>query len=108
MIENHLGPTGEQTEFLLKSISTRLSGREDCKQLEYVVTINENGVHMNPLVQVFPNRYQRKEKDKIDIVSYVHQYKMPNARLDGFVFGKYKYQLSADKTQRKWRKMNES
>lgn len=108
MVEELLGPTGEQTEYLLKSISERLSGREDCKRTEYIVTINDNGVNMSPLIQVFPNRYKRKEGDKIDIVSFVHQYKMSNARLDGFVFGTYKYQLTPDRKQRKWRKINES
>ena len=105
MIDNLLGPTGEQTEFLLKSISSRLSGREDCKDVTYRVTIDHSGVKMEPLIYVFPNRYNRKESDKLDIVSYIHIYKMNNALLSEFVFGTYEYQFSVDRKQRKWRKV---
>ena len=104
-LENLSEPRGQQTEFLLKSISTRLSGREDCKREQYRVTIDENGVTMFPIVQIFPNRYMRKESDKVDVVSWVHLFKMKNARLDGFVFGTYEYQLSAEGKQRRWRKI---
>lgn len=105
MIINLEGPTGQQTEFLLKSIADRLSGRDDCRKTCYKVVINHNGVTMFPHVEVFPNRYHRREADKIDVVSFVHQYKMPNARLSEFVFGTYEYQLSVDGKRRKWRKV---
>lgn len=107
MIGNFDEPTGQQTEFLLKAIADRLSGRDDCRKVCYKVKINHQGVVMTPHVEVFPNRYHRQESDKIDIVSYVHQYKMPNAMLSGFVFGTYEYQLSVDGKRRKWRKTNE-
>jgi hypothetical protein len=105
VIDNLSEPNGRQTEFLLKSISTRLSGREDCKKIAYRVTIDHNGVSMFPLILVWPNRYMRKEADKLDIVSWVHLYKMRNARLSEFVFGTYEYQLSAEGKQRRWRKV---
>lgn len=105
MIDNFLGPKGSQTEFLLKSISSRLSGREDCKNVTYRVTIDHCGVKMEPLINVFPNRYNRKESDKLDVVSYIHIYKMHNALLSDFVFGTYEYQFSVDHKQRKWRKV---
>lgn len=106
LVENLSEPNGKQTEFLLNSISTRLSGREDCKGLQYKVTINHNGVSMIPYVEIFPNRYNRKEGDKIDIISWVHLYKMRNALLSNFVFGVYEYQLSAEGKQRRWRKVS--
>ena len=60
---------------------------------------------MYPFIQIFKNRYSRKESDRIDVVSWVHIYKMQNAKLDGFVFGTYEYQLSAEGKQRRWRKI---
>lgn len=107
MIGNFEEPTGQQTEYLLRAIAERLSGREDCRKVCYRVTIDHNGVLMTPHVEVFPNRYHRQESDKVDVVSYVHHYKMPNAILPDFVFGTYEYQLSVDGKRRKWRKVDE-
>ena len=105
IIENFDEPTSKQTELLLKSIADRLSGRDDCKKTCYKITIDHNGVKMFPYVEVFPNRYNRKESDKMDIVSWVHHYKMEGAKLSGFVFGTYEYQLSVDGKRRKWRRI---
>ena len=105
IIENLDQPTSQQTEFLLKSIASRLSGREDCRKIPYTVKIDHNGVTMSPLVYVFPNRYKRQETDKMEIVAFVHQYMMSNALLSGFVFGTYQYELSVDSKRRKWRKI---
>lgn len=106
IIENLNEPTAQQTEFLLKSIASRLSGRDDCKGVSYQVKIDTNGVAMYPLIYVYKNRYNRKETDKLDIVSFVHHYKMPNVLLSDFVFGTYEYQLSVDGKRRRWRKIN--
>ena len=105
MFDNISEPVSKQTEFLLKTIASRLASREDCRQVAYRVTIDHNGVRMNPLIYVYPNRYKRTEQDKIDIVSFVHQYKMHNAKLSGFVFGTYEYQLSANEKRRRWVKI---
>ena len=104
LIDNLDEPNGQQTEFLLKSIAERLSGREDCRKINYKVTINNNGVKMDPLVYVYKDRYSRKEIDLLDIVAYVHIKKMRGAKLSGFVFGTYEYQLSASGKKRRWRK----
>ena len=105
IIENLNEPTSQQTEFLLKAIATRLSGREDCRKIPYTVTIDHNGVTMSPLVYVFPNRYKRQESDKMEIVTFVHKHMMNGALLSGFVFGTYRYELSVDSKRRKWRKI---
>lgn len=105
MIENFGEPKGQVTESLLKSIANRLSGRADCKQVCYRVTINHLGVTMDPIVDVFPNRYKRREEDKMDVVSYIHEYKMPDVKLSDFVFGVYEYQLSIDNKKRRWRRV---
>lgn len=92
----------EPTEALLKAISDRLAGRSELSKVNYQVTIDHTGVHMHPLVYVFPNRYKRKEVDKLDIVTYVHMYKLPNLQLDQLVFGTYVYQSNYDRTRRRW------
>ena len=105
LIENLSEPHSKATEFLLKSIASRLSGREDCRKRCYRVTINHNGVCISPMIYVYPDRYKRHEDDKIDIVSWVHRYKMSNTLLTNFVFGVYEYQMSVDGKKRKWRKI---
>lgn len=95
----------QQTEYLLKTLASRLSGREDCRKVKYTVTIDCDGVRMSPIVYVYPNRYTRREGDKLDIISFIHQYRMNNTLLSGFVFGTYEYQLSADGKRRRWRKI---
>lgn len=105
MFDNIDEPIGKQTEFLLKSIASRLSSREDCRDKVYQVIIDHNGVRMNPLIYVFPNRYKRKEADKLDIVSFIHQYKMGGSLLSNFVFGVYEYQPAYSSKRRKWRKI---
>lgn len=105
IVENMDEPQSHQTEYLLKSISQRLSGRDDCRNATYTVTIDHSGVKMSPLVYVFPNKYKRKETDRLDIVSFVHQYKMKGAVLSGFVFGTYTYDTAGDSKGRKWRRI---
>ena len=105
LLENISEPRSKQTEFLLKCISTRLSGREDCKNISYLVKIDHNGVTMSPLVYVYKNRYSRKETDRLDIISFVHQFKMKGARLSQFVFGTYEYQQLPNSKRRRWRRI---
>jgi len=99
---------GKETEYLLKSISQRLSGREDCKDVSYNVVINETGVHMDPIVYVYPNCHQRKESDKVDIVTFIQEYRAVGTNLNDLVFGSYEYTLIEDGKKRKWRKLNEA
>lgn len=93
---------GSITAEFLNCISSRLAGRDDCKKTTYTVTINHNGVTMSPMVSVYPDRYHRKEGDKMNVVQFVHHYKMTSATLDQFVFGTYQYQLSVDGKRRRW------
>ena len=96
-------PRIKNTERFLQLISYRLSGRNDLRHVEYEVTISsKNAVTMHPLIYVYPNRYNRKESDKVDIVSYILTM-MVTAR--DFVPGKYIYKCSADNKKRKWIKL---
>lgn len=91
----------EQTQKLLTSISDRLSSRQDCMLLEYTVTIDYRGVTMQPLVTVFPDIHHRQESDRIDIISFIHRYRMQDATLDQFEFGVYRYKHYTSK-KRRW------
>lgn len=98
--------SGKKTEDLLKNISSRLSGREDCKKLNYRVVISDNYVEMDPLVWVYPDRYHRKETDKLGVVEFVRHNVMNDVSATEFVPGCYEYQLSADGKNRRWRKLD--
>lgn len=103
---------GKLTESLLKSISQRLSSRDDCKDLTYTVKIDSQGIHMYPVIYVYPNRHQRKESDKMDILSFIMATKFQKiiltGSLDQFVLGVYKYGLIDSEKKRKWRKVDEA
>lgn len=93
----------ETTQTLLKAISDRLAGRVDCKNLSYVVDIGIKGVTMVPLIYVYPDKHHRMPSDKIDIISYVHRYKLQDTALDQLEFGTYVY-AATDTKKRRWEK----
>lgn len=107
------------TKELLMSIAEHLSGREDCKGIEYTVSIGMSKrdirhITMKPRKQVFPNRYKRCKADKLPVINHVIQehfvelYGGADAKMnpivytDNLVKGIYQYQLSVDKKQRRW------
>ena len=94
----------EFTEIFLRKISSHLSGRVECKQIEYQIVISDN---MNILMlpkeyQVFPNRYSKHEAAKSSVVSHV----LSSHQMIGTPFklvpGTYIYKLSVNKKQRRW------
>lgn len=97
-------------EFLL-GLSKRLSSRKDCRQVEYEVCINEDGVVFKPQVEVFKNRYQRSECDKVPVQDIVLSNLVNNYMSDWIksylVPGTYVYKLSFDKKRRQWIKLME-
>lgn len=88
------------TEILLLSISRRLAAREDCKGVNYEVDISEGQITMVPEIQIFPNRYSRKESDKVSVLSYVML--LMGSRTDELVHGTYIYKSSIDNRKRQW------
>lgn len=104
------------TKQLLQKIANHLSGRKDCKGVNYVVTIHseEKSVEFYPSTQVFPNRYRRCERDKVSIVSHVIQEHLPELLIgfdtqlnllvdtDKLVPGTYIYESSIDNRRRRW------
>ena len=118
------------TQQFLKQISRRLSGRRDCKSVEYVVGIGvpitgsqislssmnkpEDYVYFVPDICVYRDKNHRKEKDIFRVVDLIlHKYhddlvegrdEYGNLRVDTskLVKGVYKYQISMDGKRRRW------
>lgn len=90
---------------LLHGISTKLSGRHDCRHIEYIVDIQNGLVNMTPLKLVYPDLHHRKSSDKCDVVDYV-LYNMHTKFIftesTDLVDGTYIYKLSANENMRKW------
>ena len=93
---------GKLTEELLNYIAHRLSGRDDCRNVTYEVTIDHNGVSMSPQVFVYPNLYRKQHSDKLDVVTWAQLYKLPHAQLSDFVFGTYQYRREGESKKRRW------
>jgi len=130
-------------EFLI-ALSDRLSGRSDCKGVEYIVAISVSNVDMldkygldtnsvlhgmnlpdkyldnvvifHPYRLVYPNRYERKESNKLNVLELIAK------RFDGLFNGLtddgdlyvnsgylspglYRYTLSVDRRRRKWERL---
>lgn len=90
---------------LLHGISTKLSGRHDCRHIEYHVTIFDGHIVMFPIIYVFPDPHHRRDHDKCDVVDYVlhnmHS-KFDFSESNDLVDGTYLYQLSTKGNVRKW------
>lgn len=105
---------GDMTVKLLRCIAEHLSGRDDCKGLEYRVAITDNMLLIDPQREVFPNTHWRKPTDKISVVGHVMKYhftefynftdQMHEIHIKSGVFvpGRYVYKLSSDGKKRRW------
>ena len=107
------------TKELLQHISNHLSSRNECKGLEYVVTIGDDRILFEPFtIFVFPNRYTRCERDKSPVTYHVIQNHMPELEIckdssgqyvldtSKLVKGRYKYQISFNNKRRRWIRIN--
>lgn len=94
----------EDTETYLNLLASRLSGRDDCKGVEYEVSIHDDNIEMIPEVYVYPKGCSRSSK-----LWKAHQY-VANFNFDEpvdklshhLVPGKYRYILSSTKKKRRW------
>lgn len=100
----------DYTECFLQKISSRLSSRDECRQVEYLVTVSDDGcVDLQPKDYiVYPNRYCKQKGAHTGIVS--HTINLPDMQSLSckyhLVPGKYIYKLSINKKRRKWCRIN--
>lgn len=120
----------QRTQQFLNFIARRLSGREDCKQVEFRVGIgvrfpgsfkltssqvlDNRYFYMEPHVNVYRDLHHRKDIDLRNVVdhvidTYYHDlilgydlYGNLIVNTDKFVKGVYDYKLSVDGKRRKW------
>lgn len=121
-----------RTQQLLRRITRRLSGREDCRQVEYLIGIgvpvtpntfnsedelkhSEDYIYFDPDVYVYRDSKHRKDVDLFRVVDLIlHKYyedelvkgrdEYGNLKVDTskLVKGVYKYQISMDGKRRRW------
>ena len=96
----------DNTSEFLQRLSSRLSGREDCKYTEFKVRISENHVTMDPLIYVFPDTHRRAERDKISALAYTLQ--TMNFKYNELSTGTYMYKHRDSQARkcRKWVKID--
>lgn len=110
---------GQLTKKVLKSISHHLSGRLDCKDIEYSVHIyldsktGDDVVEVSPYISVFPSTFHRKETDRRGIAYHVIRIHFPEiyaqsstsvvqVKSNSLVRGSYVYKRYKLTRKRKW------
>ena len=124
------------TQQFLQCIAQHLSSRLECKGISYRIAIgvydsilypqevsmfekelSNKRVLFHPNTYVFPDRYHRKDTDKVGVVYHVAASHFEDIILtyqedgctyvdtDKLVCGVYEYQLSMDKKKRRWVKI---
>lgn len=114
----------QRTSNFLKSISHHLSGREDCRGVEYTVDISYDErtgydfITISPYITVFPDTYTRKESDRRSVAHHVITHHFEDIFRDAttstvhvyhgaLVPGKYVYRKFKLTPRRKWRRLPE-
>ena len=107
----------QRTELLLKAVSKRLTGRNDCKKVEFVVDIgvhNSASILFEPDIYVYKDLHHRKDTDSSRIVDFVLNRDLPEViwgrdqygdlTVDTTMFsrGIYKYELAHNGKKRRW------
>lgn len=92
----------DNTKTLLKLIANHLSGRHDCRGIEYVLKIDDNGISFKPDIHVFPSRYNRKKSDKCGVLIHILSDHQSEFKSEEFCQGEYRYQISIDNKRRRW------
>ena len=120
--------TTAMTDKFLKQIAHHLSGKPNCKSIEYKVIIQDNYVECYPSISVFPDRYHRQLSDKTSVLYHVVAYHFPQLyRIDdphdslptlsrfkivsdilteGTYLYRFAYNSSGNKTKRYWIKQD--
>ena len=124
-----------RTQQFLRHVSRRLSGREDCKKVEFMIGIgyrfpganmitsphilDDKYIFFHPNIDVYKDKHHRKEVDLNGIVDHTIYKFYPDLILgydlfgsiivdtSKFIRGVYQYQLSVDGKRRRWVRRNE-
>ena len=124
-----------RTQQFLRHITRRLSGREDCKRVEFMIGIgyrfpgsdkvtsphifDDRYIFFHPVVDVYKDKHHRKDIDLNGIIDHVIYKYYPDLILgydllgnilvdtSKLVRGVYQYQLSVDGRRRRWVRRNE-
>ena len=110
----------DNTVQFLKIVAKRLSGRTDCKQITYTVSIlstaeGKQVISIKPQIYIFPNKYARKASNRNSILSYAAKKlnfsytEVSSGRIvitkEELIIGVFEYRLSFDKRYRAWFKV---
>lgn len=95
----------DNTKRYLLALSRRLSGRADCRRVEYIVRINDSSIHMNPNIMVRINRSKKSTSPACWHV-FLQMFGASNGMITSLLYsGEYRYCLSADGKKRRWEKI---
>lgn len=86
----------------LKQLSLHMSSRKNCKNVEYVVCINDGDIQVDPCIFCYNDRYHRSDRDRLRVDEHILKYHIQNSVL---VDGVYKYAFSVSKKSRHWIKI---
>lgn len=108
-----------RTKKLLSIISERSSGRRGFTKYEYSLQVENcdefQKLTFNPIISVYPSRYERSDSDRTDLITYVlTRYFLDFVIVDDnkleikikpgtFAIGEYQYKLSEFHNGKQWR-----
>lgn len=104
----------QHTEDLCRALAHHLSTRKECRGEEYVLGIHDGTVVFWPNIEVYPDRFTRRNGTKLPVVEHVlklhfsgcgfnkDKFGMITVDPTYFVDGTYRYRISVDKRSRKW------
>lgn len=110
----------DNTVQFLKIVAKRLSGRADCKQTTYTISILSTAegnqiISIIPQIYIFPNKHDRKASNRNSILSYTakkldfNYTEISSGKIvinsEELMTGVFQYRLSFDKRYRAWFKV---
>ena len=95
--------TRNATEEFLYNLSSHIQNRPKLNTVPITVVISDDFISIDPHIQVFPNRYHRKQSDAEEIVEHVLNRHMSDPS-DQLVPGTYVYRRLWSSKVRRWRR----
>lgn len=102
----------EMTKKFLHLLSSHLSGRKECSNIEYEIDITREGNYtLSVALPCYPDVRHKAKSYQENPVMHVMKYHMPELLQNGnmldtnmIVAGRYKYVFNIKHTRRKWMK----